>query len=108
MTHDHTHPDSGRVYREEDSAVRFAKLAHALRRQCDEFIRHYDTRLAGRDYLGQHLTWPSDPDRIARSMGHTIEALDKAYTDVTVDRSLWEWGLGEKDAEWQRKYGDAG
>lgn len=105
MKHDYVHPDSGRAYREDDPAVRFGKFAAALRRQCEEFIQHYDERMAGRDYLGQHVTWPSDPDRIARSIGRTVEALDKAYTDVVVDRSLWEWGLGEKDDEWQRKYG---
>ena len=105
MSHDYVHPDSGRVYREEDPAVRFIKLAHALRQQCEDFIHHYDSRMAGRDYLGQHLTWPSDPDRIARSMGRMIESLDKSYTDVTVDRSMHEWGLGQKDEEWQRKYG---
>ena len=106
MNEDWTHPDSGRIYREEDPAVRFIKLAHALRRECEDFIYHYDQRMAGRDYLGQHLTWQSDPDRIARSMGHTIKALDEAYTAVTVNRYLHEYGLGKQDDEWQRKYGD--
>ena len=106
MTEDWKHPETGRVYREEDPAVRFIKLAHALRRQCEYFIHHYDTRMAGRDYLGQYATWPSDPDRIARSMGSMIQSLDKAYTAITVDRSMHEYGLGEQDDEWQRKYGD--
>ncbi len=101
------HPASGRGYREEDPAVYFMKLAHALRRECEAFIHHYDTRLDGHDYLQQHLEWPSDPDRIARSMGHTIAALDKAYTAVTVDRMLHEYGLGVRDEEWERKYGTA-
>jgi hypothetical protein len=105
MSQDHVHPDSGRVYRQEDPAVRFAKLAHALRRQCEQFIEHYDNRLAGRDFLQQHAIWPSDPDRIARAMGHTIASLDTAYTDIVVDRTMHEYGLGTQDDQWQRKYG---
>lgn len=100
-----THPESGRAYREDDPAVYFMKLAHGLRRECEEFIRHYDERLDGRDYLQQHLIWRSDPDRIARAMAHTIAALDKAYTAITVDRTLYEYGLGVRDEEWERKYG---
>ncbi len=99
------HPTSGREYHEEDPAVYFMKLAHALRRQCEDFIYHYDGRLKDTDYLQQHGVWPSDPDRIARSMGHTIAALDKAYTAVTVDKTMHEYGLGKRDEEWERKYG---
>lgn len=103
---EYIHPESGRAYREGDPAHYFAQLAQALRRQCEEFIRHYDERLAGRDYLNQHATWLSDPDRIARSMAHTIAALDKQYTAVTVNRDLHTYGLGRQDEEWQRKYGE--
>lgn len=106
MNEGYEHPETGRIYREEDPTVYFIKLAHALRRECEDFIYHYDQRMAGRDYLGQHMTWSSDPDRIARSMGHTIEALNKAYTRVTVDKHLHEYGLGKQDEEWQRKYGE--
>jgi hypothetical protein len=105
-TEDYTHPTSGRVYREGDPAHRFAVLAAALERQCEEFRRHYQARLSGRDYLDQHLEWPSDPDRIARAMATTITELDKAYTAVTVDRDNWQYGLGQRDDEWERKYGD--
>jgi hypothetical protein len=102
----YTHPASGRTYREEDSAAYFARLAHALRRESEDFIHHYDTRLKGRDYLDQQREWLSDPDRIARAMAHTIAALDKAYTAVTVDRTMHEYGLGKRNEEWERKYGE--
>jgi hypothetical protein len=108
VTNDYKHPDGGRIYREGDPAHHFAELAAALRRECEDFIDHYDRRMAGRDYLGQSFTWPSDPDRIARSMSDTMQALDKAYTRIIVDRSMHEYGLGGKDDEWQRKYGDVG
>ena len=104
--HDYTHPGSGRVYREDDPALYFARLAQALAAECEQFICYYETRLKGKDYLGQKREWPSDPDRIARSMGYTIAALDKAYTAVTVDEHLHEYGLGRQDDEWRRKYGD--
>lgn len=106
MTGDYEHPASGRIYRQGDPAHRFARLAAALRRQCDEFARHYDQRMADRDYLDQQRTWPSDPDRIARFMRETIAALDQAYTDVVYDEQAPEFGLGKRDEEWQRKYGD--
>ena len=102
----YTHPESGRVYREGDPAHHFAQLTHVLAEECRQFLHHYGRRLEGRDYLTQQLEWPSDPDRIARAMAHTIEALDKAYTAVVVDRTMHEYGLGEQDGEWQRKYGD--
>lgn len=102
----YVHPKSGRAYQEDDPATYFMRLAHALRQQCEAFIDHYDQRLADHDYLAQHTEWTSDPDRIARSMAHTIATLDKQYTAVTVDRDLHRFGLGRKDEEWQRKYGE--
>lgn len=102
---DYTHPASGRTYREGDPAHRFAQLAQALAKQCDNFLHHYAGRLEGADYLDQHTEWLSDPDRIVRTMRHTIDALDEAYTAVTVDRDLHTYGLGEQDDEWRRKYG---
>lgn len=102
---DYIHPDSGRVYREGDPAHYFVQMAAGLRRQCEEFVHYYDTLMAGRDYLQQRTIWQGDPDRIARSMAHTIAALDKAHTAVVVDRDLHEYGPGRQDEEWQRKYG---
>jgi hypothetical protein len=94
------------VYRDGDPAHHFAELARGLAEECRQFLYHYERRLDGRDYLAQHLEWLSDPDRIARTMGYTIAALDKAYTAVTVDRHLHEYGLGRQDDEWHRKYGN--
>ncbi|MGH9250162.1 MAG: hypothetical protein ACRD0W_11665 [Acidimicrobiales bacterium] len=105
LTSDYKHPDSGRIYREGDPAHHFARLVAGLARECDEFLRHYRDRLADRDYLGQHSAWPSDPERIARAMAHTIAAIDRATTDVVVDRDAHRYGLGDQDDEWQRKYG---
>jgi hypothetical protein len=105
---DYVHPDGGRTYREGDPAHHFATLARILAEQARQYIDHYERRMAGRDYLGQHLIWPSDPDRIARTMAHTIASLDKAYTAVVVDRDLPSYGLGQWDEEWQRKYGPDG
>lgn len=102
----YVHPASGREYREGDPAYRFAELARVLARECEAFTYHYDQRLKDRDYLGQQQEWLSDPDRIARAMAHTIEALDKACTAVTVDRTMHEYGLGKRDEEWERKYGE--
>jgi hypothetical protein len=102
---DYAHPDGGRIYREGDPAHHFAELTRILAEQARQYINHYERRMAGRDYLGQHLTWLSDPDRLARSMGHTIAAIDKAYTAVVVDRDLPFYGLGQRDEDWQRKYG---
>lgn len=106
MADEYTHPDSGRIYREGDPAHRFAQLVAALNRQCEEFQQHHEARLAGKDYLQQHATWLSDPDRIARAMRSTLAAIDEAYTAVTVDRDLPSYGLGTQDEEWRRKYGD--
>lgn len=99
------HPESGREYRESDPAHHFGALTHVLAQQCERFLYHYNRRLKDHDYLEQQQTWPSDPDRIARSMAHTIDSLDKAYTAVVVDRTMHEYGLGKQDAEWERKYG---
>jgi hypothetical protein len=99
------HPGSGREYREGDPAQRFAELTRVLAEECRYFLHHYEQRLDGRDYLVQHREWPSDPDRIARAMGRTIEALDEAYTSVVADETMHQYGLGKKDDEWQRKYG---
>jgi len=107
MAEDYTHPDGGRVYREGDPAHRFALLVLGLARECEQFLRHYERRLSGRDYLAQHREWLSDPDRIARAMATTIAELDKAYTAVTIDRDNWQYGLGRRDDEWERKYGPA-
>jgi hypothetical protein len=103
---DYVHPESGRSYREGDPALRFAKLTHGLARQCEEFLRHYYERLEDRDYLDQYVTWPSDPDRITRAMGATIDAIDSSYTEVSYDRTAWKYGLGKQDEEWHRRYGD--
>lgn len=100
------HPDSGREYREGDPAHRFAQLAGVLARECESFLYHYERRLKDHDYLDQQREWVSDPDRIARAMAHTIKALDEAYTAVTVDRTMHEYGLGKCDEEWERKYGE--
>jgi hypothetical protein len=105
VTAEYVHPASGRTYREGDPAHHFALLAIALAEQARSYIDHYERRLDGHDYLDQHLTWLSDPDRIARAMAHTIAALDKAYTAVTVDRDMHMYGFGTQDDEWQRKYG---
>jgi hypothetical protein len=102
----YSHPASGRLYREGDPAHHFAQLVQALARQCADFQYHYERRLKDFDYLAQHTEWPSDPERIARTMGRTIEQIDKAYTDVVCDRTMHEYGLGVQDDEWQRKYGD--
>jgi hypothetical protein len=99
------HPGSGREYREGDPAHHFAVLVQALARECESFLHHYGQRLEGHDYLAQYREWPSDPDRIARAMGDTIEALDTAYTSVVADETMHQYGLGKKDDEWQRKYG---
>ena len=99
------HPASGREYREDDPAHRFAELTQVLARECESFLHHYERRLDGRDYLDQQREWLSDPDRIARAMAHTIAALDKAYTAVVVDQTMHEYGLGKQDDEWRRKYG---
>jgi hypothetical protein len=105
---DYAHPDGGRIYREGDPAHLFAVLARILAEQARQYIDHHERRMADRDYLGQHATWQSDPDRIARSMAHTIASLDKAYTAVVVDRDLPSYGLGQRDEDWQRKYGGSG
>jgi hypothetical protein len=105
MTSSYIHPDSGREYREGDPAHHFAQLSAALASQCERFLEHYRRRLDGHDYLQQYHEWLSDPGHIAQTMGYTIEALDKAYTAVTVDRTLHEYGLGKRDEEWERKYG---
>jgi len=102
---EYVHPESGRLYREGDPAHHFALLAAGLARECETFLRHYNERLKNADYLAQYHEWPSDPGSIARSMAHTIEALDKAYTAITVDRDLHLFGLGRQDEEWHRKYG---
>ncbi|MGW1744567.1 hypothetical protein ACWCRD_02895 [Streptomyces sp. NPDC002092] len=102
----YSHPASGRLYREGDPAHHFAQLVQALARQCADFQYHYERRLKGCDYLAQQAEWPSDPERIARTMGRTIEQIDKAYTDVVCDRTMHEYGLGKQDVEWQRKYGN--
>lgn len=99
------HPASGRTYRQGDPAHRFAQLSSALARQCDEFLHHYRERMEDGDYLAQTKVWLSDPHRIARSMQDTIEALDEAYTSVVVDETSYQYGLGEQDDDWQRKYG---
>ena len=103
-----THPESGRVYEDDDPVVRFVKLTAGLARQCQEFSRQYEARMADSDYLAQHVTWPSDPGRIARAMSDTLAAIDQAYTDVIVDRDAPDYGLGTQDDEWARKYSDAG
>jgi hypothetical protein len=105
VTAEYVHPASGRTYREDDPARHFAQLAWVLAEEARRYIYHYERRLHGHDCLDQHLTWLSDPDRIARAMAHTIAALDKAYTAVTVDRDMHTYGLGTQDDEWQRKYG---
>jgi hypothetical protein len=102
----YVHPDSGREYREGDPARRFAQLTNVLAQECERYLHHYERRLEGKDYLAQHLEWPSDPDRVARAMGQTIADLDKAYTSVITDRTMHEYGLGKKDDEWERKYGE--
>lgn len=102
--HSYIHPESGREYRENDPAQHFAQLTDVLAQECERFLYHYKRRLEGKDFLAQHTEWPSDPDLVARAMGRTIEALDKAYTAVVVDRTMHEYGLGKKDEEWQRKY----
>lgn len=99
------HPASGREYREDDPAARLASLTQAFARQCEQYLVHYERQLQGTDYMDQYRTWPGDPDRITRTMVRTAEAIDKAYTDVTADRTLHEYGLGKRDAEWERKYG---
>jgi hypothetical protein len=101
-----THPESGRVYKESDPACYFAQLTRVLAEECRRFLYHFEGRLDGKDYLAQHLEWPSDPDRVARAMGATLAALDKAYTAVITDRTMHEYGLGRKDDEWERKYGE--
>lgn len=106
MTAAYRHPASGRMYLEDDPAHYFARLLHILREECEQFIYHYDDRLKGEDYLDQYVTWPSDPDRIARAMKHTIESIDKAYTAITVDKTMPDYGLGQRDEEWHRKYGE--
>lgn len=106
MTDDYIHPESGRAYREGDPAHRFATLAAALARQCRAFTDHYSRRLEGHDFLAQHAEWPSDPDRIARTMANTIAELDKAYTAVIGDRDAHKWGLVQRNDEWHRKYGE--
>ncbi|MFI5973544.1 hypothetical protein [Streptomyces sp. NPDC051452] len=103
-----THPASGRTYVEDDPAAHFATLVGVLARQCDAFLYHHQRRLKGLDYLAQHTEWSSDPSNIARTMAHTIEQLDKAFTAVVCDRTLHEYGLGQKDDDWQRKYGPVG
>jgi hypothetical protein len=102
---DYVHPGSGRTYREGDPAHYFAELVRGLARECEDFLHHYGRRLEEQDYLAQFTEWPSDPGSIARSMGYTIESLDKAYTAVVVDKSLHLYGLGKQDEEWHRKYG---
>lgn len=104
MVEDYVHPDSGRRYREGDPAHHFARLAGFLAEEARQFIEHYERRLKDRDYLAQHLEWPSDPDRIARAMAATIKKLDEAYTAVVVDRDMPNYGLGARDADWERKY----
>lgn len=102
---DYIHPQSGRTYREGDPAHRLARLAQTLASQCERYLDQYQRQLKDTDYLDQYRTWPGDPDRVARTMVRTIEAIDKAYTDVTSDRTMHEYGLGVRDAEWERKYG---
>lgn len=104
---DYRHPASGRIYREGDPAHDFARLARHLRDQCERFIDQYDRRLADRDYLGQYQTWSSDPDRLRRTIQDTCEAIDKAYTRVTVDwhAPLIDFGDPEARAEHERRYG---
>ena len=99
------HPASGREYHEGDPAHRLARLTHALAGQCERFLDEYRRQLAETDYLDQYRTWPGDCDQVARTMARTIELIDKAYSDVTSDRTMHEYGLGKKDAEWERKYG---
>jgi hypothetical protein len=106
VSEDYTHPESGRVYREGDPAHHFAQLVQVLASECESFLHHFGRRLEGKDYLAQFREWPSDPDRIARAMATTIEALDKAYSRVNADETMHRYGLGKKDDEWQRKYGD--
>lgn len=100
------HPESGREYREDDPAHYFAVLASGLAEQCRQFLYHYEQRLKGSDYLAQYTEWLSDPGHLAQTMAHTIDRLDKAYTAVTVDKSLHQYGLAKQDDEWRRKYGD--
>jgi hypothetical protein len=99
------HPASGREYYEGDPAHRLARLTHALAGQCERFLDEYRRQLADTDYLDQYRTWPGDCDQVARTMARTIELIDTTYSDVTSDRLLHEYGLGKKDAEWERKYG---
>lgn len=99
------HPQSGRLYREGDPAHDFARLTHALHQMAAQFVDQYERRLAGRDYLVQHQMWDGDPDRIARLMADMIAKLDKAYTRVHANRTLPDYGLGQRDEEWQRRYG---
>lgn len=103
---DYVHPASGRTYHEDDPAHYFALLVAGLARQCSDFLYHYERRLKDRDYLQQYGEWLSDPSSIARTMADTIERLDKAYTAVTCDRTLHQYGLAKQDDEWHRKYGD--
>jgi len=102
---DYTHPKSGRTYREGDPAHHLAQLTQTLANQCERYLSEYRRQLADTDYLDQYHTWPGDPDRVARTMARTIEAIDKAYTDVCSDRTMHEYGLGKQDDEWHRKYG---
>lgn len=103
---EYVHPDSGRVYREGDPAHYFAALARALSHQAGEFIRHYDAKMAGKDYLAQSGVWESDPNRIAQAMADTITKLGMAYRALQADKHAPGWGLGKYDDEWRRKYGD--
>jgi hypothetical protein len=102
---EYQHPASGRVYRVGDPAHHFARLVQGLARQCESFLYHYERRLEAHDYLQQHIEWTSDPDRIARAMKETIAAIDQAYNHIIMERTMPDFGLGEQDEEWYRKYG---
>lgn len=106
VTGDYKHPKSGRIYREGDPAHDFVLLLNALRLMAGNFIQEYEKRLRNKDYLEQVNRWQGDMDRIARAMTDTIDALNKAYTAVGVDQWKPDYGLGTRDGEWHRKYGE--
>jgi hypothetical protein len=94
---DYRHPESGRIYREGDPAHTYALACRAVEVAARELALEV-TRHAGSDYLTRAADHPYQG--LVRMHG-TLDWIDKAYTDLLVDREF-----STVDEEYQRKYGE--